>query len=495
MPKTSKKEKPPLRILFIAAEADPLIKVGGLGDVAGSLPRALRALTPDETGGRSLDIRLVIPFHHDFLHKIENPQPVASFVVQGAQKPIPAQAFLHDLAGVPTYLISGSPIPPDAPVYSKDIREDGHKYFFFCQAVIELARSLNWQPDIIHANDWHTACVVYALSLKRQEDDFYAHCKSVLTIHNLPFMGAGSEGIMDQYGLPPSNDERLPAWARRLPLPLGLLHADQIVAVSPTYAQEIMTPEHGCDLQDFLQLRKDNIRGILNGLDTQEWRPSTDAALPARYDAAQLTQRLENKRALLSEFSLKPDIELPLLIFIGRMDQQKGVDLALGGLEQLANLPWQAIFLGSGDPKLEDACRLLEANMPDRVRAAIRFDASLSRRMYAGGDILLMPSRYEPCGLAQMIAMRYGCVPLGRATGGLKDTIHEEPELRKSTGFLFNEPSEYALAYALHRAITIYQERKTWQHIQKNGMAQDFSWQRSALAYAHIYLQLNDNKQ
>ena len=483
-----------LRILFAASEADPIIKVGGLGDVTGSLPRTLRELAPADAQGYRLDVRLVIPFHSAIAsaaaNRIRELEPAASFTVPHPDGPIPAQAYLTHVDNLPVYLISGPPIPADAPVYSLDTRKDGLKYTFFSLAVLELARALNWVPDILHANDWHTSLAVYALSLLRQTDPFFARTRSILTVHNLPFMGAGTDEALASFGIPPLHDSRLPVWGEYQPLPMGLSTADYITTVSPTYAREIMTPDFGCGLQDFLQLRASSVAGILNGLDENAWDPAADKNQAANFDSSSLDQRLINKKALLHECNLPHNMDLPLLILIGRMDQQKGVDLALDGLREVASLPWQAILLGTGDPVLEAGARQLEAEFPYRVRSVIRFDSQLARRMYGSGDMLLMPSRYEPCGLAQMIAMRYGCLPVARATGGLRDTVIDQQTPENSTGFLFENSTPEALAAALRRAIAAFTERESWQARQICGMAQDFSWQRSAQAYMQLYHKL-----
>ncbi len=472
-----------VNVLFLAAEAAPLVKVGGLGDVAGSLPAALRQVEQPQ-----LDVRLALPFHREIRRKIESPQPIAEFEVGPKSKKIRAKAYLTHANGLPTYLIEGEPIPLDGPVYnSLNPALDGEKYVFFSLACLDLIDNLAWQPDILHANDWHTAAAVYASSLQAKGQ---RELHTVLTVHNLPFMGKDAEPALLEYGLPRSRDPRLPWWATAFPLPLGLLSADQIVAVSPGYAAEILTPEFGCGLQDFLLTRRDRITGILNGLDRDLWNPASDAALEANFDLENLTARSKNKAALQAELGLPTLADTPLLIIISRMDQQKGIDIAISGLRLSAALDWQAVILGTGDPLLETACRSLEAEYPERVRALIRFDSDLSRRMYAAGDILLMPSRYEPCGLAQMIAMNYGCVPLARATGGLIDTIHDDPTLASSTGFLFSEASPEAFAEALQRALFAYQDRRKWEDIQKRGMQMDFGWEKPANEYASLYQQL-----
>ena len=476
-----------LKILFLAAEADPLVKVGGLGDVAGSLPQALRALPADVTGGVRVDARLLLPYHDAVRQKLPNPEFLFRYPVESKTGALTAEIYFSEVNGVPTYLLSGEPIA-NSPVYSPDSAADGRKYVFFSAAALGLMDRLEWKPDIVHANDWHTALVAYLLNIRRKASPAGTHPKTVFTMHNLPFMGAGTEAAFDNYGIPPSRYSLVPWWGKKFPLPLAIQTADRVTTVSETYAQEILTPEFGCGLEKLLQTRHKVVSGIVNGLDMDAWDPSADPRLPAPFSAEKLSQRAANKTALAHEFELDPDPKLPLLVLVSRMDQQKGVDLAVEGLASLVTRPWQVILLGTGNPELEEACRKLEKAHPKRVRAAIRFDVNLSRRMYAGGDILLMPSRYEPCGLAQMMAMRYGCAPLARATGGLQDTISDvsaHPE--SGTGFLFKPATAKDFASALARALDLFQDQNAWQKMQLRGMRQDFSWSKSALAYLRLY--------
>ena len=512
---------PPLRVLFLASEADPFVKVGGLGDVAGSLPPVIHHLThpgilslskdtagilsssKDSPGILSLskddalppvDIRLVIPYHSAINPRAISPahplQQVASFDLPHSNGPLRADIFQTALNGMTVYLVGGAPMRQNVPVYSSDLGFDGYKYVFFSLASLELARHLDWQPHLVHANDWHTAAALYAISLRRATDPFYAQAATVLSVHNLPYLGAAADASLHAFGLPPALDSSLPDWAIHIPLPLGLLAADRIVAVSPTYAQEIMTPDYGSGLHDFLRGRQDRVMGILNGLDIQRWNPAADGELIANYNAETLERRKANKVSLRDALSLDPERtgiaeETPLLVMITRMDRQKGVDLMLGALNQVLDLPWQAVILGTGQFEIEAMARDLEQNHPQRVRAVIRFDPILSRRLYAAGDMIVIPSRYEPCGLTQMIAMRYGCIPVARATGGLRDTIQDG-----KTGYCFDEASPEALACTLRRALKAYQNQAGWQAMQQLGMQTDFSWERSAQEYIRLYLEL-----
>jgi starch synthase len=495
----------PLQVLFLASEADPFVKVGGLGDVAGSLPKAIRRLhsppshlTSDAGEEGNVDIRLVIPFHGAINRNAYDLIQIATINVPHADGPIRGEVFQTELNGLPVYLIGGQPISPGAPVYSDDLGFDAHKYVFFSLAALELTRTLDWQPHIIHANDWHTAAAVYALSLRRPTDPFFRHTASVLSVHNLPYLGVGADVPLSAFGLPPAVASGLPDWAVHILLPLGLLSADQIVAVSPTYAQEILTPEFGSGLHDFLRTRQAVVSGILNGIDTQYWDPATDRHLVSNYSQKNLGPRSKNKAALRREFELDPDHtwldeRTPLMAMITRMDYQKGVDLTVDALSKMTDQPWQIIILGTGQFELEAIVYALEQNRPDQVRAVMRFDPNLSHRLYAGADMLLMPSRYEPCGLTQMIALRYGCVPVARATGGLCDTIrddYEKHEKGESTGFLFTDATPEALTSTLRRALVAYGDPAGWQEIQRRGMSQDFSWERSAREYVELYREL-----
>lgn len=471
MPKT-------INVLFLAAEAEPFVKVGGLGDVAGSLPRVLRNLSNDEI---KFDVRLVLPQHA--VIKAELLKAAAIYSIPRGSSEVPVEAFEGALDGVPVYFINGEPIRASGSVYSSNNKLDGEKYVFFSLAALELPRQINWKPDIIHCNDWHTALAAYGNLVKRWEDK-KNRISSVVTIHNLPFMGPDVKEILEVYGVPLANTD-LPDWARVLPMPLGLWASDAIVAVSPTYADEILHEEFGGGLQDFFRNRTETLHGILNGLDTASFDPKTDSALSANYNADELSVRPKNKAALQERLGLPVNAETPLLGMVSRMDPQKGVDIALKGLRMMKKQNWQFVLLGAGDPKLEAMAKKLQEDMPDRVRVETRYDAKLARQIYAGSAIFLMPSRYEPCGISQMIAMRYGSVPLVRAVGGLHDTVTDS-----ETGFVFVEAKVKSFNDALRRALNLYPYHSRWANMQKAGMALDYGWQNSAKKYAELYKKL-----
>lgn len=470
-----------LNILFLSAEAFPFVKVGGLADVAGSLPAALRSLSTSQTGGYRLDVRLVLPLHRLSKTVFATLKPLNKFIIKTVVDEIEAQAYEILINGVPTYFIDGLPISRAQQVYSADSEGDREKYTFFSLAALELARLLDWKVDIVHANDWHTALSIYAIRTFTK-DSFFTETAGLLTVHNLPYMGGDGCDVLTRYGFQSLPDVSLPVWARSQSLPLGLWAADAIVPVSETYAREILTPEYGYGLQDFLLSRSNSITGIINGLDVNQWDPATDSLLFEKYSLTTLNDRIKNKTSLLQKIDLNIDPGIPLIGMVTRIDYQKGIDLTIQAISRLNEKHWQLVILGSGDDALENDLNQFQAKYPDKVRVILRYDNPMSHQIYAGSDIFLMPSRYEPCGLSQMIAMRYGNVPVVHATGGLKDTV-----LEGKTGFVFEKSTPESQAAAISRAFRVFAESEKWLSYQRNGMQQDFSWNRSALRYSILY--------
>ena len=431
----------PLKVCFALSEADPLIKVGGLGDVGGTLPRALNNLPKKKTDGRGIDARVVIPYH-DILKEKQIPVKwLFNFKIpyeNGFQDVYVSQA---ENMPVPTYLIDGDPIRGKG-VYSSDTVADGYKYIFFSAAVVEMFRYLKWIPDVFHAHDWHAGASVMKMKQIRAYDPAYHNVKTLFTIHNLPYSGGNHPEILEKYGIQTAFSEDIPGWLRGCPMGAGLFAADKISTVSETYSREIMTQEYGHGYETYLTKNSDKVCGIVNGIEPAQWDPSTDRVLYENFSLDSFEKRIENKRMLQREMGLPQWDNVPLIIMIGRLDYQKGFDLAFSAMRILRNMEWQAIILGSGNPAIQNDCMGLAAEFPDKVRAVMCYDAALSRKMYAGGDILLMPSRYEPCGIAQMIAMLYGCIPVAHATGGLKDTITDPIEdYNNYTGYPLMKPA------------------------------------------------------
>ncbi len=472
-----------MNILFLAAAAAPLAKVGGLGDVAGSLPRAL--------AGLGHDVRVALPFSGVVDRARWAPKPVARFDVPHVGGDQVARVSEVRLGGVTFYLIAGPPIPKAKRVYGTTIAEDGPKFIFTSLAALGLCRALDWTPDIVHGNDSHTGPAIYWLDSAGLNDPRFQNTATVFSIHNLGYMNTGAAQYLRAYGLTPSDSPVLPDWARESLLGLGLAHADMLNTVSPTYAREILTAEYGYGLEGVLQARRDRLVGILNGLDLDFWNPRRDPHLSARYDADTLDRRDKNKRALQKALGLPLAARTPLLGVVSRLDTQTGFDIGVPALRELLAGPDEAqlVVLGSGLPAIEADFRALAAENPERVR--VGFDAALASRIFAGADLLLAPSRYEPCGLAQMIGLRYGAPPLVRATGGLADTVTDDAVARRGTGFVFTDYNSAALLAGLRRALSVYRRPDRWRALQRRGMRQalQFSWARSAESYLALYQQ------
>ena len=476
-----------INVLFATAEAAPFAKVGGLGDVAGALPQSLNSLE-----SARLDVRVFMPFHAQVRRYQPKHRKIGEFslpLMDGSD--LPCQLYLAQIGNTIVYLLDNAYVNHDSPVYHGDWRLDGLKYVSFSLMVLEAAKYLDWKPDILHCNDWHTALAINALDQQYASDPFFDGVKTVLSIHNLPFNGWGSQEAMSQLGFSPSTDPDLPDWAKFTPLPMGISAADLIIAVSPGYAKEITTPEFGCGIESYLQKHEDKLMGILNGIDVESFDPKTDTAIQNTFYDDRLYDRVLNKFELQSSLDLEVGHQFPLMTMVTRLSHQKGVDILFDALEQLTDLPWQFVLLGTGDEALEARARSMAEHYPTKFRATLKYDETLARMLYASGDIFTMPSRYEPCGLSQMIAMRYGNLPVANATGGLDDSIIDfgaHPET--ATGFLSHGLSADGFAHTMRMALELFQDKTIWTQLQRNAMAQDFSWQQSAQVYAKTYWSL-----
>lgn len=467
-----------MRVLFLASEATPLVKVGGLADVAGELPRELRSL--------DLDVRLALPFYPSIKESELEVERIgdASVVHSGGRRG--AELYSSETRGVPLFLIDGAPIRQSEGIYeSPEIDVD--KFIFFSLAALALCEEIGWQPGIVHANDWHAALSVAWLNAHREGNSFWNEVASVFTLHNLPYMGSDARQVLVDYDVKIADLAHLPPWSRNLPLPIGLATADWLSTVSPSYAKEIQTSEFGHGLEGLLQSRRERLVGILNGIDSEVWNPTQDAALSTTFSYDDIESRVKNKQALQSELGLETDPDVPLLAMVTRLDHQKGVDLVLDALNDVINERWQFILLGTGDSALEGRAEKLSSTHPDRIRFINRFAPKLARRIYGGSDLMIIPSRYEPCGLAQLIAMRYGCIPVVRSTGGLKDTVEDYDSTGQGTGFTFGPAESGALCTAIQRGLNLFGDKATWQELQRRAMMRDFSWQRSAEDYYDLY--------
>jgi starch synthase len=468
-----------MNVLFLAAEAAPFVKVGGLADVAGSLPEALRAL--------GHDVRLAIPGYGAIDWARFAPALRTRFDLPHAWGAQTAEIYETRSGGTPVFLVTGPPIPMDGRIYGGGIGEDAPKFIFFSLAALFSCQALGWKPDVLHANDWHTGTAVQWLVTAGRLNDYYRSVASVMTIHNLRYRGEGSGKYLAEYRVPVTAVSRvLPDWLRDSPLALGLFNADMLSTVSPTYAREILTPAFGEALDGLLRARQDRLRGIVNGIDMDLWNPATDQTLAATFDADSLEKRAANKRALQEAAGLAAEPRTPIAAVVSRLDAQKGLEIAVPVIRRWLAAGGQFVLLGTGESSLEHDFAAIERGHPGRAHAHLRFDPPFARRVYAGADMVLIPSRYEPCGLTQMIAMRYGAVPVARRTGGLADTVRDagDPD---GNGFLFDEFSPGALGHALDRALSVYAQPEKWAEIQKRGVRSDFSWGRSAEQYVALY--------
>jgi starch synthase len=464
---------------MVAAEAAPLAKVGGLADVVGSLPKALASL--------GHEVRVVIPGYGSIDWQRYEPRPCARFPVYTTRGEQTAEIWETAIGQIPAFLVGGPPIPKDRWIYGRSIAEDGPKFIFFSLAALWSAEALHWKPDVVHAHDSHTGAAVWWLATEGRDNPYFRDVASVFTIHNLPYAAQGAGRFLGDYKLRRADAIfGLPEPYRDSLMGLGILAADMLSTVSPTYAREILTSEGGYGLDGILRQRQDRLAGILNGIDTDSWNPATDTEISATFDAATLERRARNKTALQEEAGLEKDVRMPLLGVVSRLVKEKGFDIAAPAVRRWLDRGGQFVLLGTGDPTLEHEFAQLEIRYPHRASVRLRFDGRYARRIYAGADALLIPSRYEPCGLAQMIAMRYGCVPVVRRTGGLADTVTDAGDPGGS-GLMFDEFHAWALWDALERALRVYAQGPKWGQLQRNGMGRDFSWAKSAMEYAALY--------
>ena len=483
------KPRTQLGALFLAAEAHPFIKVGGLGDYAGSLPQAIQSFADDSPV--DVDLRVILPFHDELNlqgHKLQKTCDIRIPKRDGF-----AFGSVYDFShnNVHYYLIKRKGHAKGyQSVYNTRALDDARKYVFFSAACIHFLKQVNWKPHIIHANDWHTAVAIKVLADLKGLDPFYRWMKSILVVHNLPFFGEGSQSVLKEYGIGHAVSETFPQWAKTLPLPVGLEAADQIVTVSPTYANELRQSEFGNGLEAFFTSNREKVTGILNGIDYEEWDPLKDNHIFSNFSAHQIGPRSKNKELILEQMGFGQFSEQPLFVLISRLTYQKGIDLILEGLPMLVEQPWTAIFLGKGQAEYEDALTRLQNDYPERIRYFPEYNDRLARQLYAAGDMLLMPSLYEPCGLSQMIAMRYGCVPVARAVGGLKDSIISDDQKNKD-GYLFSKSDPSSFVQCLRQAISDFSNKHEWTAIQQRGMLKDFSWQVPAKKYIDLYSQLS----
>ncbi|WP_027331053.1 glycogen synthase GlgA [Marinimicrobium agarilyticum] len=485
-----------MNILWLASEAFPLIKTGGLADVAGALPRALIK--------RGHSVRLVLPAYASVFQRLESHgtegkapplKPRGTLLLDGRevrlwQSRLPGTRVIAWLVDIPEF--SERAGNPYVNAQGRDWPDNHRRFYTLCRAAVELAMGragIDWKADLVHANDWQGAMACELLA--REDKGKTRPPASVFTIHNLAYHGLFSHSALQELGLPPWlwQPDYLEFYGQLSFIKGGLVFANRLTTVSPTYAQEVQTPDVGCGLDGLLRARRHQFCGILNGIDMNEWNPKRDPHLSARYDREHLGKKKLNKQALCEQLGLAYVPDKPLLGFIGRMVEQKGLDLLLGTLpEFLARNEIQVAILGSGMTEYEEAFQKLARDYPTQLSVNLGYNEALAHRIEAGVDLFLMPSLFEPCGLNQLYSLRYGTLPLVHAVGGLKDTVIDGDDPEQANGFCFQSPTTSALRATIQRALSLYREHpEAWQARQLNAMGGDYSWDRSAAEYERVY--------
>ncbi|HEV2461768.1 MAG TPA: glycogen synthase [Ktedonobacterales bacterium] len=473
----------PLRMLVVASEGVPYAKTGGLADVIGALPHALRRL--------GHDVRVALPRYTN----IDPARWRLRTVVEDLAVPLDQGVERVDIlatppeAEVPFYFVDSERYFQREKLYG--YHDDGERFILFCRAALEATRALGWMPDIIHCHDWHTAIIPNWTKTLYRDDPHFAQTATVYTIHNLAFQGIFGYRILEVAGVAEEGFlyPELPELANVVDLMgRGILFADAVSTVSPRYAAEILTPDFGERLDPLLRERKDRLYGILNGINTQEFDPATDSRIAAQFDAFSIEKRTPNKRMLQELVNLPLSEQTPLIGIISRLTDQKGFDLLDQVAEPLLEQGIQLVVAGTGDQHYHYMFQKLAARYPEQVSVNLTFNVELSQRIYAGADMLLMPSRFEPCGLSQMLAMRYGCIPIVHRTGGLADTVQElDPVKGTGNGFSFTRYHPFHLFAAIVRALEVYKFPESWHDLMQRAMLADYSWDASAERYVALY--------
>ena len=475
-----------MKVLFVSPEVSPLVRTGGLGDVVGSLPLALH--------NHGLDVRIICPLHRPCrnLSRDLYPKPISFRLGKKTYSFSVSSSKLGD-SQVTVYFIGNDSLFDRDGIYSSengDFNDNALRAFALSKAAIELEKSTGWQPDIFHAHDWMAAPTSAFLNQKKNK--LKRKVASVLTIHNLEHQGHFSyDNFLDSHL--PKSYWGMEGFEHNSSLNLlkgGIQHADKLTTVSSTYANEIKTPAFGQGLEKSLIYRAADLIGILNGIDEKSWNPETDASIPQNFEINSSSDgKKACKQALQKELGLQNDHDIPLYGVVSRLYHQKGLDLLTDIMPELLNRnAYQFAILGSGDPKEEAKIKKLSKQYPTQIASYIGFDDGLARRIFAGSDFFLMPSRFEPCGLSQQYALRYGSIPIARNTGGLTDTITPfKNDGKRANGFLFNLPDSQELAEVIHRSRELYQDQKVFYKIRENALKSSFSWALAAEQYEKTY--------
>ena len=477
-----------LKILFVSPEVQPFAKTGGLGDISRALPLALKNM--------GHDVRVIMPkYQRVHLAKYEiHPIPDSSFSIPIGQEIINGDVCEGKLDDqLPIYFINCDKYFERENLYSENGQEypdNPERFIFFSRATLEACKKLNFQPDIIHCNDWQTGLLCAYLESIYKDDEFFKNTASIFSIHNLGFQGNYSPDTLSVSHLPQElySMHGLEFYGALSFLKGGLVYANALTTVSKTYCREILNPKNGFSMEGVLRSRKKDLYGIINGANYEEWDPENDEKIAMKFDSNDMRGKSVCKNELLNKTGLKVDDTQPVVCMVTRLSSQKGMDLVMQGLGELLESGSALIILGSGDSIYEEFFSKQSTVYPEKLYCHLGFDEDLAHQIIAGSDILLMPSEYEPCGLTQMHAMKYGTVPVVRSIGGLRDTVKTfDPETKKGTGFKFLPLEVKYLLNCFRKAEAVFKSPDLWHQLAKNCMAENFDWSKSAFEYTRIY--------
>ncbi|MDF2591702.1 MAG: hypothetical protein K0S75_1168 [Clostridia bacterium] len=471
-----------LKVLYVASEAVPFIKTGGLADVAFSLPKELRKL--------GIDIRVVIPKYKNIPEELK----INMIMLREINVPVGwrnqycgIQYLEYD--GVPYYFIENEYYFNRDGIYG--FYDDGERFSFFDRAVLEMIESIDFKPDVLHCNDWHTGMIVPLLDAHYRQKQAYRNMKTIFTIHNLKYQGVFQQEILGDLlnlGSEYFDVDKLEFYGGVSFMKGGINYADIVTTVSESYAKEIQSPEFGERLDGLLKSRDRDLYGIINGIDYDIYNPESDSEIFLNYNVDSLVGKAMNKNQLQELLGLPVQKHIPLIGMISRIDAMKGFDLVVNIIEELLTLDIQLVVLGTGDPYFEAILKELAIRYSGKLSANIMFSSSLAKKIYAGCDLFLMPSIFEPCGLSQLIALRYGTIPIVRETGGLKDTVNSYNEFtEEGNGFSFNSYHAKDMLFTIKRALGFYEDKSKWDKIIRNAMSGDYSWNSAAHIYEELY--------
>ncbi len=470
-----------MRVLIASSEAVPYCKTGGLADVAGVLFKELNVM--------NIDARLILPLYNSIRRDFELTDTGIELRIFLNSRFYSGRVYTHNKA----VFIGCDELYGREGLYGDktgDFVDNALRFSFFCKAIIEVCKAIDFRPDIIHLNDWQTSLVPLYLRTEHGGDDFFRDTLTLLTIHNLGYQGLFPPEALSaiSVGQEIFNPDGIEFYGKVNFLKVGILYADILSTVSRRYAEEITTPEYGFGLDGILKKRSNDLFGILNGIDYREWSPEVDKFIQGRYSADDLTGKALCREELMKQCNLRLKKGAPILAFVGRLSVQKGVELIIAGLDSVIGYGCGVILLGTGTKEAEESLLSISREGRENLYIRLDFDEVFAHSVYAGSDMVMMPSRYEPCGLVQMIALRYGTVPVARNTGGLSDTIEDYNALADTgTGFLFDDYNLAVFLESIKRALTLYPFSRRWQKLMKRGMKKDFSWRRFASEYVELY--------